>query len=394
MNVREAEKLYRNSIKVLKEVQLSNGGCLATPKGERYPYVYPRDHAFCIMGFLSAGMVNEAKKGLEFVFKGQMDNGAFPQRYDTNGKDASYKPIQIGGTGLILYAFTKYVNQTRDYEFAKKNWKKVRKAVSYIIGSIYEDKYLIFTPNSLHEFPPSEEGLEIWSNCSCIAALRDLSRLAIRIGLDHSKWEEQRCRITGNMLKYMWNSRIKSFIKNIRVRESSSLKLEPDIAEYGVAYFGILPDSDKRIISTVKRIEKDLWNEDLGGICRYPKREGRHNGGFGPWPHYTLMLCRHYINTRNNKMADKYMKWVVDVAYDYYLPEHISTRKEFQQYVDDFGEAGILRKDRMIMIENARKHPMFKKGIAYVTPILSWPHAEFIMTWNMYKKKFLKSTER
>jgi len=391
MNVKKAEMLYKNSIRILKEIQLKNGGCLATPRGERYPYIYPRDHSLSILAFLSVNATDNARKAMKFIFKEQLRSGAFPQRYDMKGRDASYKPIQIDGTGLILYAFTRYVNQTKDYDFARKNWKKVKKSVNYIIDNIYHEKGLVFTPNSIHEFPPTEEGLEIWANCACYAALRELSRLAEKLKLENKGWERHARSIRASILKYMWNSRIKSFIKNIRIRESSSVKLEPDIAQYAVAYFGILPDKDKRVKSTVKRIEKELWNKDLGGICRYPKREGRHNGGYGPWPQYTLMICKHYINLGNKKKADKYLKWVLNVAHNYELPEHISTKREFEEYVTDFKESGILRKDRMIMIRNARRHPMFKKGTAYITPILSWPHAEFIITWNLYKKRFLKS---
>jgi len=106
------------------------------------------------------------------------------------GRDASYKPIQIDGTGLILYTFTKYVNQTRDYDFARKEWKKVKKSVNYIIDNIYPEKGLVFTPNSIHEFPPSEEGLEIWANCACYAALRELSKLAGKLGFGGRRWGE------------------------------------------------------------------------------------------------------------------------------------------------------------------------------------------------------------
>ena len=388
VNFKEAERLYKNSIKILKRVQLKNGGCLATPRGERYPYIYPRDHSFCILAFLSAGLAKNAKRGLKFVFREQLRSGAFPQRYDTEGRDASYKPIQIDGTGLILHSFAEYANQTQDFDFVRKNWKRIKKAVNYIIESIYREKGLVFTPNSIHEFPPTEEGLEIWANCACCAALSDLTELAEKIELPHGKWMEYSKKIRANVLKYMWNSRIKSFIKNIRVRESSSVKVESDVSQYAVAYFGLLPDNDKRVKSTVKRIEKELWNKELGGICRYPKREGRHNGGYGPWSHFTLMICRHYINLKNRKKADKYMNWVLDIAYKYELPEHVSTVKEFEEYITDFKESGILRKDRMIMIRNARKHLMFKKGIAYITLPLGWPHAEFIRTWNLYKKVF------
>ena len=61
IDIKKAEAIYKKSIEVIKKVQLKNGGCLATPKGERYPYVYPRDHAIIILGFLSAGDYKRAK---------------------------------------------------------------------------------------------------------------------------------------------------------------------------------------------------------------------------------------------------------------------------------------------------------------------------------------------
>ena len=61
-----------------------------------------------------------------------------------------------------------------------------------------------------------------------------------------------------------------------------------------------------------------------------------------------------------------------------------------EEFVSDFEQAGILRKDRRLMVKNAKKNPMFKKGIAYITLPLAWPHAEFIRTWNLYKAVFLK----
>lgn len=385
----KGEALYRNSIEVLKKVQLENGGCIATPEGERYPYVYPRDHAFCILAFLEAGMDAEARRGLEFVYKAPGDSGAFPQRYDTSGKDASYKPVQIDGTGLILYAFAEYVKKTNDIDFAKENWLRVEKAVDYIKQNFFEEKSLVYTPNSIHEFPPIEDGLEIWANCVCYASLKELECVA---GLMKKEFLHAGLgsRIRDGIIRYMWNSRIKSFVKTIRVRESSSVEINPDASQIGVSEFGVLPDTDERVDSTVKRIEKNLWNKKLGGICRYPKYEGRHNGGWGPWPHFTMLLCKHYIRQGNRRKADKYLKWVLKTAYKNDLPEHISTREEFEEYVIDFTEAGLLRKDRMILIENAKNHPKYAEGIAYISLPLAWPHAEYIRTWNLYKKTFDK----
>ncbi len=389
IKIEEAEKLYEKSIGVLKKSQLRNGGCLATPKGERYPYVYPRDHAFCILGFISAGMFKEARNGLNFVLSEQLKSGAFPQRYDTKGRDASYKPIQIDGTGLIIYSFCEYVKASNDLEFAKQNWKIIEKAVDYIKKSMVNGIDLIFTPNSIHEFPPSEQGMEIWANCVCWRALKELNYVAIFLGKKND-YRKVAQKIKNSILRYMWNSRVQSFIKNIRIMESSSVKVDVDASQCAVGYFDILDENNEKVMKTVERIEKELWNKELGGICRYPKNEGRNNGGWGPWPHFTLMICRHWIKLRNKGKADKYLNWVLKVAYNYELPEHISTVKEFNEYITDFTEAGILRVDRMILIRNAKKHPMFKKGIAYITIPLTWPHAEFIRTWNLYKEVFLK----
>jgi GH15 family glucan-1,4-alpha-glucosidase len=100
------------------------------------------------------------------------------------------------------------------------------------------------------------------------------------------------------------------------------------------------------------------------------------------------MLARHFIRTKNKKKADQYLNWILEHSYEHLLPEHISTVKEFEEYVTDFSQAGLLRKDREIMIENTRKHPMYSKGTAYITLPLAWSHAEYVRTYNLYKDKF------
>ncbi len=397
----KAEAVYEKSISILKNVQLDNGGCLATSEDERYPFVYPRDHSLITLGFLSAGLYNQAKKALTFILNTDADQGAFPQRIDTKGNDASYKPIQIDGTGLILFAFSDYVNKTKDYDFAEKYFKRVKKAIDYIINHSYENikgtyerkKHnlslpLIYTPNSLHEYPPTEKGLEIWANCICCAALLQMYKLSKEIDELQIQCEQYAKKVKKAILKYMWNSRKKTFIKTIRVRESSSVLVDPDVGKYAIADFGILNDTDQRVISTITDIENNLWHQQLGGICRYPKYEGRNNGGWGPWPNYTLMICRHHIRVGNKQKADQYMNWILAKSYENMLPEHIASVNEFEEYVQDFTESGLLRKDREKMIENARHHPTYKTGTAYITLPLAWAHAEFIRTYNVYQNHF------
>lgn len=380
LDIKKAEAIYDSSINILKRLQLPNGAILASsPKG-RYPYIYPRDHAICILALIDAGLRREAKNALEFVMNAQDKNGSFPQRINRQGNDASYKPIQLDNTGLILYAFAKYVKQFKDKRFLKKHKERLIKSEKYLTSQLH-NKYLFFTPNSIHEFPPYEEGLEIWANAICYSAIKELKDLEIKTRINLR-------RLKKSFVNHFWNGEY--FIKNIRINESSSVAKEIDPSGYAMAYFDVFADSTQYIKKHVKKTEKELWNKNLGGLCRYPKHIGRNNGGWGPWPHITLMVCHHYIKTRQKKKAEKYLDWILNISLKNMLPEHIATKSEFEEWVSAYKKAGIIRKDREIMIENIRKSPAYKKGLAYSVLPLAWPHAEFIRTWILYKKEFLK----
>ncbi len=379
-NKEKAEQIYQESLKIIKKLQLKNGAILASyPKG-RYPYIYPRDHAICTLALIDSGFFTKAKKALEFSMEIQNSNGSYPQRASKEGKDRSYKPIQLDNTALILYAFALYVKSTNDKKFLKRYNKKIKKSVDYIQSQLNR-KYLFFTPNSIHEFPPYEEGLEIWANATCYAALKELEEIGIKNKINLKK-------LKTSIIKHFWNGEY--FIKNIRLKESSSIAKEIDPSAYSLAEFGILKDHNEKIEKTVKEIEKKLWHKKLGGICRYEKHIGRNNGGYGPWPHFTLMICRHFIRIGNRKKAEEYLTWILKIAENNKLPEHIATKKDFEKWVKDYRKAGILRKDREIMIDNIRKTEHYKKGIAYSVLPLAWPHAEFIRTWLLFKEKFVR----
>lgn len=378
--VKKSEDLYLSSIKILKKLQFKNGAIFASsPKG-RYPYVYPRDHCICILGLISARKYNEAKQALEFILDSQNNNGSFPQRLTKSGKDASYKPIQLDNTGLVLIAFTKFVNETIDKKFLKKHKSKINKSIAYINSNLNKEKYLFYSPNSIHEFPPLERGYEIWVNSICYKALFELKKLKFSTKTNLKK-------LRSSIIKYFWNSSY--FIKTIRIKESSSVQSSIDASSYAIADFNVVDDDNIKILKTIKKIQEKLWHKKLGGICRYPEYIGRNNGGWGPWPHFTLMIARHYIMINDQKKAKKYLNWVIKVADKNLLPEHIALNSDFEKWVNNYHRAGLLRKDRKIMIDNIRKSRYYKNGIAYSVLPLAWPHAEFIRTWNLYKEKFM-----
>lgn len=406
LNHIEAHKLYENSVKMLKDNQHPNGGFYASPPGTRYPFIYPRDHAIGILGSIDADMMDYAKKGLEFILKSQKPLGEFSQRYDTDGNDASYKDLQIDGNGLVLYALGKYFEATggsfytemADRDFVLEHWDTVEKAVNFILMNKNEEVDLIHTINSIHEYPAYEHGFEIYANSACCAGMIEAVKMGKAVGKDVSQWETEAEKVKEAILTRMYSPRRRSFIKCIRVKDKNSNPIgydafassviDVDVVEYAPAYFGLIDDHDVKIRSTVKRIHEKLWDEEIGGLNRYPELWDRNNGGNGPWCHFTCQLANHYINIDNEDMAEMYLGWVVDMAHNYQLPEHISTIDRFEMWYEDYTNAKILRDSKLKMIENVRAHPKWKDGLAYVTIPLIWPHAEYIRTYINYMNKY------
>ncbi len=406
MNKIEALKLYENSIKILKNNQHENGGFYASPPGTRYPFIYPRDHSIDILGAIAGGLMDEAKKGLEFMLKSQKPSGEFSQRYDVDGNDASYKDLQIDGNGLILFALGKYFEATggsffeemADKEFVLKHWETIEKAVEFILMNKNEEVDLIHTINSIHEYPAYEHGFEIYANSACCAGIFAAVKMGQAIDKDVSKWETEAETIKDAILTRMYSPRRRSFIKCIRVKDKSSNPIgydafassviDVDAVEYSPAYFELINEYDVKNLATVKRIHENLWDKEIGGLNRYPELWGRNNGGYGPWCHFTCQLANHYTAIDNQDMAEMYLGWVVEMAHNYQLPEHISTIERFEMWLEDYTNAKILRDSKMTMIENTRNHPKWKYGLAYVTIPLIWPHAEYIRAYVNYMDKF------
>ncbi|NPE30484.1 glucoamylase [Methanococcoides sp. SA1] len=406
MNLIEAERLYENSVKILKNNQHEKGGFYASPPGTRYPFIYPRDHSVAILGCIAADMMDEAKKGLEFVLNSQKPLGEFSQRYDTDGNDASYKDLQIDGNGLVLYSMGKYFEATggmffeklADKRFVEKHWDTISKAVEFILMNKNEEVDLVHTINSIHEYPAYEHGFEIYANCACCAGIQAAVKMGGALGKDVITWEMEAEKIKEAILTRMYSPRRRSFIKCIRVKEKSSNPIgydafassviDVDVVEYAPAYFGIIEQQNIKNRHTVRRIHEKLWDKEIGGLNRYPEMWDRNNGGYGPWCHFTCQLADHYTAIDDQDMAEMYLGWVVDMAHNYLLPEHISTIERFEIWFEDYTNAKILRDSKLTMIENVRNHPKWKDGMAYVTIPLIWPHAEYIRAYKNYIEKF------
>jgi tetratricopeptide (TPR) repeat protein len=387
-NKDKAEKLFQNSIDLILKAQLDSGGIPISIGLGRLHYIYPRAHLLATLGLVYAGKFEEAKKALQFAFKGQnRHTGALPQRWDYNANDASYRKVECDCTALFLYTFAEYVKKSSDYEFAEHHWERIEKAVDFINSKIVPGKNLVLTPNSIHEYAPIDYGYEIWCNAICCAALRELSHIAEKIRLQYPPLEKENL-IKEAIMSYMWNSRINTFIKTIKVEDATGVILGPDASVLALAFFNVFNDNDDRIKSTVEFIEKGLKYEPLGGIMDYPEQYGREYTGLGANPFFTLILADHYICLKNKEMAQEHLRWVLSVATEDKLPKYIATKDDFEALVSDLNDAGLLDRETLMLIESTRKHADYANGIAHILEPYLPAHGIFLIVWSKYKETF------
>ncbi len=374
-NKEKLEELFNESVTLILQAQLDSGGILTTVSEEPLHYIYPRNHLLATLGLIYAGKFEEAKKALEFAFRGQNKRtGALPQRWDRNGNDASYRKVEVDCTALFLYTFAEYVIKSADYEFAERYWERIEKAVDFINSKIVPGKNLVLTPNSIHEYAPIDYGYEIWCNALCCAAFRELSSIAEKIRLQYAPLDKENL-VKEAIMSYMWNSRIKSFIKTIKVEDAVGVILGPDASVLALSFFNVFNDADERIKSTVAFLEENLRYKELDGLQDYPEQYGREYTGLGANPFFTLLLADHYV-------------CLLSVATEKKLPKYVATKEDFEALVSDLNDAGLLDRDTMRLIENTRKHADYANGIAHILEPYIPAHAMLIVVWSRFKEKF------
>jgi GH15 family glucan-1,4-alpha-glucosidase len=178
------KKLCRQSTAFLKMAQdRVNGQIIASlPPGE-WSICWVRDMCYAIVALISANHLDEAKFGLEFLLNGKanqfkhfyymgkdygvgMDYFISICRYFGNGLEWSdelfyQKPkpvnelnnpnIEFDGFGLFLWAFSKYIKQSKDIKFLMDNIKKLKLTGQNILELIDEKVNLIKKDSSIWE---------------------------------------------------------------------------------------------------------------------------------------------------------------------------------------------------------------------------------------------------
>lgn len=392
--------LFATSVKVLIDSQFESGGTGASLKGTRYAgHCYPRDHGYATRAFIAAGLKEFAEKALSYILTCELsDNNIMYQRYNLSKKSASYKPPQIDGNAQTILAATRYLDTENIPEIVMKYSSQLNKLTKGILKQTHNftNGSLVEGINGIIEFPPFEQGFDLYTNAVSYRALKNISQHPEILGDALAKNAEDTAQnIQKGIMSYLRFKEKDTFFTGIRREPSvSEIKIPFPKNYLALSDFEVFEDSQGK--EMVKRgltyHLEGTKNEELGGFNRYHELMGRHNFGNGPWPMMMLRLAQHYIQSNEHSKAKECFNWVMNVAKNNkdkpgQLPEHVSTKEAFTSARDTFTRLDETaprpaKGQEYTLINNSKT--MQEDGIAYAVNPLVWSHSQFILAWTDY----------
>lgn len=327
---------------------------MASPPGTRYPYVYPRDLAAVaraqdrLEGFEDPRTVSrQLQAGAEFLLSVQHADGLWGQRYDLHGRDRSIYP-QEDNTAHAVAVMARHVRHERRHGGTSSIERETLHAIERGLEAARHRVYrrginLFFSTTSIHE-SAMETGYTLWTN----GAYRDAYRLAAEAfraagRTEHAEaWERRVERLEENLARHFVQDG--SWIRGLTAK--GRFDRRPDVTLLSPHYFGfehLAPGAAER---AADRVEKELWDPDVGLLQRYlPFREDgavHLHAGNGPWLAYSAWLAQRHVSLGRIDAARKIVAHILRFATaEGWLPEHVSTRERFQDFMENEWETGL-----------------------------------------------------
>lgn len=390
---------------------------MATPAGARYPYVYPRDLAAIARAYVrlpaEAGDFSLAlAAAADFLVLAQGADGLWGQRYDLDGRDESIYHQEDNAAHAVA-TIARHVRHERwrgrVSPIEDMAFESMRRGLDAARTSVYRKGINLFwSTTSVHE-SQMERGYTLWTN----GAYRDAYRLAVEAAESAGRmeladeWSSILARHEENMKRHF----VHDDLWIARLTPTGRYDRRADVTLLSPYYFGFEHLAPEAADRSAERVEKDLWDPDIGLLQRYlPFREDMAvhlHAGNGPWLAYTAWLAqRHAAHGR----ADRAREILSDIAAlanpEGHLPEHVSTAERFHDFMENEWETGLDFKkefDPLIMLPEigftdildeavrmkasyeAARREAERSGdgvIRFATP-LAWSHAEFAVALSL-----------
>jgi oligosaccharide amylase len=307
-------KLFERSVLAIRLLCDSEGGILTAPEfdpdfsfSKGYGYVCGREGVYTAFALDCAGQYKLSRKFYEWLIKSQNSHGFLYQGYWTapGSMGPSREQPQIDGTAVFLWGLEKHITFTEDYEFLNGNWDRIKLTADYLSGLVNEDK-LLAPCNDLWE---ERMDIHAYSTASVYAGLKAASEMAL-IKEDQDKqdyWNSVSDRLKEGFSKKFWDDKKEVFVRSL-VTKKLVKDYTPDASLLGVSVpFLMIPPNNKKMLSTVARIEKALKTK-TGGILRFEK--DNYFGG-NPWTLTTLWLAWYKLEAGEREEAESLIDWCI-----------------------------------------------------------------------------------
>ena len=375
--------LLERSLAVIKALQEDDGGILATPRDDAYPFVYPRDAVMMTKAMNTLGEHEPSKRFYRFLNGVRRPHGEFYQRYN-RGMPYVSNQHELDVTPLILDGIYDTYRSSGDRTFLEAMWGMVQECASFTEGAIDDDAGLVYTTNSVNENRKLEEGFEIWANSAAVKGLLSASKIAGELGHDDLRdaWEGSSRRLLSSMVERLYDKEQRTFIKVMR-RSGEKVKA-PDMSQLAPYYFGIYRD-DAALEETLLHLKDALWNKSIGGFNRFRDFEivddwHWYSGGTAAaWPFFTLWAARSYKILGIREGGDACLDFLDSVLTDDLLiPEKVAPVDGYRQWKSNETQFAERVLNGIGKIEGNAHRIKAPGYVCWACP-LGWAHAEYIL---------------
>ena len=377
------KRLLDKSLAVILALQEEDGGILATPLDDVYPYVYPRDAAVMTMAMNALGEYERSKKFYRFLNRVRRPQGEFYQRYN-GGMPYVSNEHELDVTPLVLSGIYHTYGKSGDGPFLEEMWGLVQECAAFIQTAIDEHVGLVYTTNSIHENRKLEEGFEIWVNSAAVKGLLDASRIADALGREDLReaWESSSRRLFAKVVEALYDEEEGTFVKVMR--RSGEKVAAPDMSQLAPYYFGVYRD-DAALERTLERLRGALWNKSIGGFNRFRDFEvvddwHWYTGGTSAaWPFFTLWAARYYKDLGIREGEDSCLAFLDSVVTeDLLIPEKVAPVEGYGEWKANELKFAHRTMNGVRKIESNAHRIKAPGHVCWACP-LGWAHAEYIL---------------
>lgn len=332
---------------------------LASDPENRYPYAYPRDIGSITRAWLIAlergyrpeqcrRRIVDAARFLTDV----QDDGWWYQRYALDGGDRSiYQQEDNVAHGIRVLAHAVFALDARD-ELASERVllddivEAFDAALTVLREELYDpNAHLVESTTSIHE-GAIESGYTLWVNCTVIAALRQ-ARDALTVLPSGDDVDERVDELLGLLEAGVERSfAVDGRVVPRRYGPNGNRDERPDITLIAPAYYELDDLFGDHVARAANRAAASLEDPRLGGLQRfrgfYRDHDVHQHGGNGPWMQYTAWYAQFCFESDEVARGDDVLTTITEHADAAgHIPEHLSTRERFEQFVEQEWDTGL-----------------------------------------------------